>query len=66
VVVVASDSYKHKAYGKTYVPKLEIVGWADINGNEESQGEEPKAITAPAEPEPAQSDEEPTRRRRRA
>ena len=65
VVVVASDSYKHKAYGKTYVPKLEIVGWADINGNEESQGDEPR-VAAAAEPEPAQSDEEPTRRRRRA
>ena len=68
IISIQSDSYKHKSYGKTYVPKLEIVGWADINGNEEG-GDAPKAIAHQPEPEPEpeqEADDGSTRRRRRA
>ena len=65
VVDVDSDSYKHSTYGKTFVPKLDIVGWGNIDGEvvwlEEGAEEEVKEI-APAAPEPT---EEAGRRRRR-
>jgi hypothetical protein len=35
IVRIGSDSYQHSSYGKTYTPVMEIVGWADMNGNEE-------------------------------
>lgn len=59
VVAISSDSYKHKAYGKTYIPTFEVVGWADINGNEEQSGG-PTALEGP------EASEEAPRRRRRA
>lgn len=53
IVSFGNDSYKHKSYGKTYVPVLEIVGWTDIEGNEEGGSEdEVKAVTKQPEPEP--------------
>jgi hypothetical protein len=71
IVTLDSDSYKHATYGKTYVPKIEVVGWTDLEGNEEEGDEDdgaPEPVTAklapPPEPEPVA--EEPTRRRRRA
>jgi hypothetical protein len=72
IVSLDSDSYKHATYGKTYVPKIEVVGWMDLEGNEED-GEDDGApadvvqkLAAP-EPEPvvAPADEEAPRRRRR-
>ena len=54
VIAVSSDSYQHNSYGRTYVPVLDIVGWADMQGREED-GDAPvavdtkvKADTAPA------------------
>ena len=32
VVELQPDSYKHRQYGKIYVPALHIVGWTDANG----------------------------------
>ena len=77
IVTLDSDSYKHTTYGKTYVPQIEIVGWMDLEGNEEDSDEPAAALDAPkpvdevvkAEPElePEQTDEAaPPRRRRRA
>jgi hypothetical protein len=71
IVTLDSDHYKHTTYGKTYVPKIEVVGWMDLEGNEEEGDEDdgaPEPVTAklapPPEPEPVA--EEPARRRRRA
>lgn len=55
VISLGTDNYKHAEYGKTYVPVFKIVGWMDLDGNEE--GEEPKAVenkksAKAAEPEP--------------
>ena len=47
VVTFDSDSYKHNTYGKTYVPKIEVVGWMDLEGNEEEGDEEPAALERP-------------------
>lgn len=71
IVTFDSDSYKHQTYGKTYTPKIEIVGWMDLEGNEEDSDDEPTAelpkpvdeVVKAEEPEQA---EEPVRRRRRA
>jgi hypothetical protein len=32
VIELQPDSYKHRQYGKIYVPALHIVGWTDDNG----------------------------------
>lgn len=72
IIALDSDSYKHATYGKTYTPKIEVVGWMDLEGNEEDADEEdtPAPVTAriaapEPEPEPEVA-EEPVRRRRRA
>lgn len=66
VVAMSSDSYQHASFGRTYVPVLEIVGWADIFGNEEDDvgaaDSQPKAAPEPA---PAPVDTAPAGRRRR-
>lgn len=63
VITIASDSYRHASYGKTYVPKFDIVGWASMDGdvlwNEEATPE-----AAPAAPIAPVEDAAPTRRRR--
>lgn len=71
ILRLSSDSYNHNSYGRTYVPVLEIVGWADKNGNEED-GEDVAAVRAVDEvikPEPVKEPEpvaaEPVGRRRR-
>lgn len=53
-VSLGSDSYKHNKYGKTYVPVLDISGWADMNGKFEDDEDD-----EPAEPERLEKDEEP-------
>lgn len=62
VIALSSDSYNHNSYGRTYVPVLEIVGWADMQGREEDADAPAavdtvvKAAAAPArkaEPAPA-------------
>lgn len=76
IIALDSDHYRHATYGKTYTPKLEVVGWMDLEGNEEGGDDvvsgpaEVKRVTAqPApepDPEPEVAAEEPVRRRRRA
>lgn len=82
IITLDSDSYKHAQYGKTYTPKIEVVGWMDLEGNEEGGDDvvsgpasvarvekqpEPEREPEPEqEPEAAASAEEPVRRRRRA
>jgi hypothetical protein len=73
IITLDSDHYKHATYGKTYVPKIEVIGWMDLEGHEEDADEDDGApepvtakLTAPEpEPEPA-AEEAPARRRRRA
>jgi hypothetical protein len=71
IVRISSDSYQHSSYGKTYTPVMEIVGWADMNGNEEgadaddAPAPEPEVkASAPAVEEPA-AQAAPAGRRRR-
>lgn len=74
IVKLDQDNYKHASYGKTYVPKFEVVGWMDLEGNEEGvDADEPKAVAKAEEAEPeveteadTQAEEAPARRRRRA
>lgn len=66
IVRIGVDSYQHASYGKTYVPQMEIVGWADMDGDEEDNVTTTKVAPAP-EPvvvEPVAA-EAPTGRRRR-
>jgi len=46
------DSYKHKLYGKTYVPVLNVTGWATIDGVEAVESEDVKAEPEAKQPEP--------------
>lgn len=71
IIKLSSDSYKHNTYGKTYVPVMEVVGWANLQGEEED-GEDTPALEAPkavdekiAETAEAETTDEPVRRRRR-
>jgi hypothetical protein len=78
IIALGQDNYKHASYGKTYVPKFEVVGWMNLAGDEEDSDrvDGPAAVARiekapdPApEPEPeteTASAEEPVRRRRRA
>lgn len=75
------DFYQHASYGKIYKPLFDIVGWADVNGNEEpeegapavtkaepvkeAKKPEPEPEPEPVEEEAAASDEVEPRRRRR-
>lgn len=59
LVALDGDHYIHPSWGKTYKPLFDIVGWADVNGNEEPEGGAPaienQTKAAPAkvkEPEP--------------
>ena len=73
IIKLSSDSYNHNSYGRTYVPVMEIVGWANAAGEEDMDGDDgaPAAVdqvvkqAAPEpqpEPEPAAA---PAGRRRR-
>lgn len=50
VISLDRDSYKHKEYGKTYVPVLSIVDWIDNDGvpkpAAQENGDEPAADAA--------------------
>lgn len=66
VVSLGSDSYNHQSYGRTYVPVLEIVSWANMQGHEETSNGAPARVDEVAkQPEPVQAASEPTGRRRR-
>lgn len=55
VVSVESDSYKHSTYGKTFVPKFVIIGWANMAGEvvyDDEDGADAPAEIAPPAPEP--------------
>lgn len=47
IVSIGSDSYNHKSYGRTYVPTMEIVGWASMEGDEEPEAGEPAPVDQP-------------------
>lgn len=74
VLELSQDSYKHASYGKTYTPEFKVVGWMDLEGNEEDGEDEAPKKVAKAEPEPEPeveaeepaAEEAPARRRRRA
>lgn len=51
VLVFGTDHYDHSKWGRIYTPVLEIVGWADGNGN--LAGVPPKQVAAPAAAAPA-------------
>lgn len=75
IVQLSSDSYNHQSYGRTYVPVMDIVGWADMQGNEEDEVplNTPAPVTPAAPPAAAQeqaaaapaAQPEPAGRRRR-
>lgn len=50
IIAISSDSYQHASYGRTYVPKLELVSWANMQGQEE--GGEPDAVDVAIKEEP--------------
>lgn len=69
VIELGDDWYEHSRYGKTYVPIMEVVNWADISGNFETDAEEEEEAEEPApkpkkpkkkkpEPEPEPEEEE--------
>lgn len=69
IIEISSDSYQHASYGRTYVPDLKIVGWANMLGQEDGAAAkvepkpEPKLEPKPEpKPEPAEA---PAGRRRR-
>ena len=59
IVRIGSDSYQHSSYGKTYTPVMEIVGWADMNGNEEGIDADEAPAPEPEVEAPAPAVEEP-------
>jgi hypothetical protein len=76
VVELQQDNYKHASYGKTYTPEFKVVGWMDLEGNEEGDDTvDGPAAVARKEPEPEPevekeeapvAEEAPARRKRRA
>jgi hypothetical protein len=40
VVELKADHYKHRKFGKIFVPVMNVVGWTDENGNPLSLGDE--------------------------
>lgn len=58
VLLLKSDTYQHKTYGKTYFPVLEIVDWV-------AMGDQPDEADAP-EPEPEKAPAPAATTRRRA
>lgn len=76
IIRLDSDSYKHNTYGKTYVPVMEVIGWANLQGEEEdsdvvSGPDAVKRVEKTPEPEAESEGEDargeaPPRRRRRA
>lgn len=59
IVRLGTDHYVHKQYGKVFTPKLEVVGWMSMDGDDKTADE--PAAAAPAESAPA-----PAGRRRRS
>lgn len=56
IISLLSDSYKHKSYGTTFYPVLEIVDWIDMEGLADVEVEE--------EPEPEPEPETRSRKKR--
>jgi hypothetical protein len=58
VLALDQDSYPHPKYGKTYIPILDVVAWADINGNRKPDKPTLAVVPEPKpEPKPAQQPE---------
>lgn len=55
IIEIDADSYQHASYGRTYVPLLKIVGWANMQGEEAEEvlPEAPKVATQRPAPAPA-------------
>jgi len=51
VIELKTSSYPHKKYGQIFEPIFKVVGWADANGN--LQTNKPRAVEAPAAATPA-------------
>jgi hypothetical protein len=69
IIQISSDSYQHASYGRTYVPKLEIVSWANMQGQESADDGAPapvdEVVKAEPAPAPAPAAAAPEGRRRR-
>jgi hypothetical protein len=63
VVVLESESYKHKTYGKIYNPILSIDEWVSMDDIADVAAPEPEPVVE-KEPEP-EPEVKPKRRRRR-
>jgi hypothetical protein len=57
IVKLCTDSYPHPEYGRIWVPILELVGWAQLDGPT------PQPVSPPPPPPPAANDAQPRRRR---
>lgn len=69
VILLKSDHYNNKTWGKTYVPILEIIDWMDMDGlGADDEGEDAGTEEAKTEPveEPKQEASAATTGRRRA
>lgn len=66
VIELNSDHYKHSTYGKTFVPKFDIIGWGNMDGDviyeDDAEDDGAPAEIAPPAPEPEATE---GRRRRR-
>lgn len=65
VTQLGSTWYMHPTWGKTYKPVVEILGWADVNGETENDIEA-KTTEHEDETEEAPEEKEPPKRQRRA
>lgn len=62
VVYLENTNYKHKKYGKIFIPAITVDGWMDIPSGDDEPTEEPKAALVKTPVEPAA---DPTVRNRR-
>jgi len=53
IVQLKVDSYDHQKYGQTFIPILDVVGWADMEGNRAPKAGKRAAVAAPAATPPA-------------
>lgn len=44
IIALGCEHYQHPNWGRTYNPVFTVVGWADMHGNEEEEGEAPPQV----------------------